>query len=221
MIDEKMIDTISKSSLFKGIKGEEFKEILNSSVIKTFEKGELVFKETDRPDGLLIFLKGELLVCKDTFSGKRLIITTINSPGDMFGEVYPFVGVSQYDMYVEAQKESKILSIDVDFLTKSDGIRDNLLYIFAQKAYTMNRRLRILGASSIRGKIARFIVDMQVKQNKQDIKIQMNREKMADFLNVTRPSLSREIGSMIDEGILVLDGKKIKVVNQEALEEFI
>lgn len=150
-----------------------------------------------------------------------MIITTISSPGDMFGEVYPFIGVEQYDMYVEAKRYSKILILDVNFLTESEKIRENLLFIFAQKAYTMNRRLRVLGATGIRGKLARFIVDRQVEEKKKNIKINMSREQMADFLNVTRPSLSREMGAMIEEGILSLNGKILKVVNQEALEKWL
>lgn len=221
MVDKKMVEIISKSPLFKDIEEKELQEILNSSIIKAFEKGELVFQDTDKPDGLLILLSGELMVCKDTFSGKRLIITTISSPGDMFGEVYPFIGVEQYDMYVEAKRYSKILILDVNFLTESEKIRENLLFIFAQKAYTMNRRLRVLGATGIRGKLARFIVDRQVEEKKKNIKINMSREQMADFLNVTRPSLSREMGAMIEEGILSLNGKILKVVNQEALEKWL
>ncbi len=221
MVDKKMVEIISKSPLFKDIEEKELQEILSSSIIKAFEKGELVFQDTDKPDGLLILLSGELMVCKDTFSGKRLIITTISSPGDMFGEVYPFIGVEQYDMYVEAKRYSKILILDVNFLTESEKIRENLLFIFAQKAYTMNRRLRVLGATGIRGKLARFIVDRQVEEKKKNIKINMSREQMADFLNVTRPSLSREMGAMIEEGILSLNGKILKVVNQEALEKWL
>lgn len=85
----------------------------------------------------------------------------------------------------------------------------------------MNRRLRVLGATGIRGKLARFIVDRQVEEKKKNIKINMSREQMADFLNVTRPSLSREMGAMIEEGILSLNGKILKVVNQEALEKWL
>lgn len=124
-------------------------------------------------------------------------------------------------MYVEAKRYSKILILDVNFLTESEKIRENLLFIFAQKAYTMNRRLRVLGATGIRGKLARFIVDRQVEEKKKNIKINMSREQMADFLNVTRPSLSREMGAMIEEGILSLNGKILKVVNQEALEKWL
>lgn len=91
MVDKKMVEIISKSPLFKDIEEKELQEILNSSIIKAFEKGELVFQDTDKPDGLLILLSGELMVCKDTFSGKRLIITTISSPGICLAKYIPLL----------------------------------------------------------------------------------------------------------------------------------
>ena len=39
----------------------------------------------------------------------------------------------------------------------------------------------------------------------------MNREQMADFLGVTRPSLSRELAAMRDEGLLQMEGRSIRV----------
>ena len=48
-----------------------------------------------------------------------------------------------------------------------------------------------------------------------------SREELADYLNVTRPSLSRELGNMEKEGIIRLDGRKIVIVSQEKLEEYL
>lgn len=49
----------------------------------------------------------------------------------------------------------------------------------------------------------------------------MNREQMADYLSVTRPSLSREISAMAQEGIIAVDGSLLRVLDQERLEEYI
>ena len=48
----------------------------------------------------------------------------------------------------------------------------------------------------------------------------MNREQMADFLGVTRPSLSRELAAMRDEGLLDIRGKTIALPHPERLKEF-
>ena len=54
-------------------------------------------------------------------------------------------------------------------------------------------------------------------------KIHMNlsREEMADHLNITRPSLSRELGKMQEEGILELDRRQILVKDQEKMELYL
>ena len=135
-------------------------------------------------------------------------------------------------MYVEAQKKSQVINIGMDILGTYPKVRDNLLYIFAQKAYKMNRRLRILGATGIRGKVARFIVEQQETESKENQSLpairgkgnralMMNREQMADYLSVTRPSLSREISAMAQEGIIAVDGSLLRVLDQERLEEYI
>ena len=49
----------------------------------------------------------------------------------------------------------------------------------------------------------------------------ISREKMAEYLNVARPSLSRELGKMAKENIIKLGNKKIKILNQTKLEEYI
>ena len=43
---------------------------------------------------------------------------------------------------------------------------------------------------------------------------------MADFLGVTRPSLSRELAAMRDEGLLHINGKNISLPHPDRLKEF-
>ena len=80
--------------------------------------------------------------------------------------------------------------------------------------------------------MARFIVEQQETESKENQSLpairgkgnralMMNREQMADYLSVTRPSLSREISAMAQEGIIAVDGSLLKVLDQERLEEYI
>ena len=49
----------------------------------------------------------------------------------------------------------------------------------------------------------------------------MNREKMADYLGVARPSLSRELSNMQAEGMISLEKRQIRIVDLSALQEII
>lgn len=49
----------------------------------------------------------------------------------------------------------------------------------------------------------------------------MTRQQMADFMATTRPSLSRELLSMEDSGLIELNGSEIKIKNREELENLL
>ena len=83
----------------------------------------------------------------------------------------------------------------------------------------MNRKLRILGSGSLRERIVRFLVECQDREGQ--IHMNLSREEMADYLNITRPSLSRELGKMQEEGILELDRRQILVKDQERMELYL
>lgn len=126
---------------------------------------------------------------------------------------------ASYDMYVEALTQVSVLIMSSRIFTDreenslSRKLRENLLEVFAGKAYNMNRKLRILGSGSLRERIVRFLVECQDSEGQ--IHMNLSREEMADYLNITRPSLSRELGKMQEEGILELDRRQILVKDQE------
>lgn len=226
----KIIQALSKSALCKGFTQDELLCLLeeNSTEIKKYEKGSFVFEEGDVPDRLYVLIYGLVEVSKLTFSGKKILITTIENPGDMFAEVYMFMGKSKYDMSAQTGEESLILSISSEFFENisyntnalaAEKIRKNLMSIFAMKAYNLSGKVRLLGCGSIREKISLYLIENQTPSG--EIAKNPSREELADYLNVTRPSLSRELGNMEKKGIIRLDGRKIVIVSQEKLEEYL
>ncbi|MDY5179910.1 Crp/Fnr family transcriptional regulator [Butyribacter sp.] len=228
--NDSIIQALSKSALCKEFTQDELLSLLeeNNTEIKKYEKGSFVFEEGDVPDRLYVLIYGLVEVSKLTFSGKKILITTIENPGDMFSEVYMFMGKSKYDMSAQTGEESLILSISSEFFENisyntnalaAEKIRKNLMSIFAMKAYNLSGKVRLLGCGSIREKISLYLIENQTPSG--EIAKNPSREELADYLNVTRPSLSRELGNMEKEGIIRLDGRKIVIVSQEKLEEYL
>lgn len=228
--NDSIIQALSKSALCKEFTQDELLSLLeeNNTEIKKYEKGSFVFEEGDVPDRLYVLIYGLVEVSKLTFSGKKILITAIENPGDMFSEVYMFMGKSKYDMSAQTGEESLILSISSEFFENisyntnalaAEKIRKNLMSIFAMKAYNLSGKVRLLGCGSIREKISLYLIENQTPSG--EIAKNPSREELADYLNVTRPSLSRELGNMEKEGIIRLDGRKIVIVSQEKLEEYL
>ena len=227
--NEALIALLKQCSLAKGMNDEEVQELLASAQVRQREypKGEIIFHEGDMTKSLYILLAGEVHILKDTFSGRRIFLSEINEPGDMFGEVYEVLK-QPYDMYVEAAAPVKLLEISSELFSFDAGgelrrsalkIQRNLMRIFARKAYFMHNKIKVLASGSLRGKIARLL--FQYMDENGEVELTVSREYLAAYLAVARPSLSRELNAMHKEGILDVDGRYIKVVDTARFETYL
>ncbi|MCR5346658.1 MAG: Crp/Fnr family transcriptional regulator [Fretibacterium sp.] len=218
-----------QSRVLDNLTAEQTAALARSGLMLTrnCRRGERVFNPEDKPGNIFVLISGKILIARDTPDGKRLIITAITAPGEIFGEVYAFMDLPHFDMYAEATEDCAVTSLDMRRLMKMKSreyaeicevIQTNLLAVFARKTYNMNRRVRVMGGGTLRGKIARYLVD---RQGKNELIQVPSRENMADYLGVARPSLSREISRMERDGLLEAAGRLIRIKDQKALEEYL
>lgn len=226
---EQIISALQNSVLCKNMSKEQIAEFIETSSIvqNEYQKGSFVFHEQDKPVKLYLLMEGKVSICKNTMSGKKILITEITKCGDIFGEIYLYMQVEQYHIYAMVQEHAKILEFDSDLFMMKEGrlepshflVFQNILKLFAQKAYNMNMKLQVLSSGNLRQCLIRFLFNQQ--QDNNVIKLSMTREAMADYLNVARQSLSRELSAMQEEGLIMVRGKKIVILQQEQLEEYL
>lgn len=226
---ENIIQTLQSSVLCKNMSEDQIKNFIKTSSIikKQYKKGSIIFQEYDTPTKLYLLMEGKISICKNTMSGRKILVTDIVDRGDMFGEIYLYMKKEQYGIYAMVQENAQVLEIDSNLFVMEDGkidpshfvVLQNILMIFAQKAFNMNMKLQVLSSGNIRECLARFILNLQQKEK--EIILDMTREAMADYLNVARQSLSRELSAMQADGLIKVNGKKIIILEQERLEEYI
>ena len=156
-------------------------------------------------------------MCNDDIEGKRNIISMIE-PSEMFGEVFLFLDNVKYTSYTVATQNSTVLGIPKEFFFKTCGnacdahsrLIQNMLCVLSQKAFYLNTKVGLLSCGSIREKILKYLT--VAGNGSRYIKLGLNRDQLADYLNVTRPSLSRELMKMQADGILEVDRDIIKII---------
>ena len=224
-----MIQNIKKSPLFSGMTETEIAECLKYSKasIVSYEKDDIIFYQEDEPMHLMVLLEGTVIICNDTANGKRSIVATFNQSGELFGEVFIFLKHKTFDHYAQAVTATKILKIPREFLfyTQGEGseyqtrLISNMLTILAQKAYFLNQKVQILSCASLRQKIAKIFLKNCNSDGK--VTIPMNREELADFLNTARPSLSRELMNMQDDGLIQIQKRDIYIVDFDEMQNIL
>lgn len=220
------IDSLSKCILFKTMDQDNILKILRNSVytIKTYNKNDVVAIEGDDCNNLGIILKGKIEIHKSFSSGK---IVTINSfeEGNIFGEALVFSGRHMYPATIISSTDSEIMFIHrddiINMMTLSPAILKQFVGVLSNRILMLNERLTSLSLDTLRKKIINILLLEYNRQKSHYLTLPYSRKKMAELLNITRPSLSRELVKMKEEGLIDFYKNKIKILDLKGLERLL
>jgi len=224
---ERYIEVLSKAELFKGFSKDEIALMIKclEPKVKAYQKGNYLAIAGEKFHGLGIMLEGEAAVYKENMAGNRVMMVLLK-PGDVFGEILAFSTESLWPVTVEAQQPCKALFISRHKIVGECGracpwhrkLIENMLTMVSERAIALSRKVEYLSIKSIRGKISAYLLEQYKKTGKTTFMLPMNRNALADFLNVSRPSLSREMCNMRDEGIIDFHRASVRIKDLEALK---
>lgn len=221
---EKHIDSLSNTILFKNIDIDQIRDLvvdLNYR-LSLYKKDEIIAFEGDDCLSLGIILSGKIEIQKSFPSGKIVTINTF-SRGNVFGEALVFSGNHKYPATVVSSIDSSIMYIGksqiIQLMKKEERILENFASVLSNRILMLNDRITNLSFDTIRKKIANTLLSEYKKQNNSFIALPFSRKKMAEMLNIPRPSLSRELKKMKDEGIIDYRKNKVKILDLESLED--
>lgn len=221
---EAYIKSITNSILFREIESITVKEILKEIdySIKSYEKNNIIAFEGDNCTSLGIILEGEVEVQKAFPSGK---IVTINhfSPGNVFGEAILFSNSHRYPATIISSIDSQIMYIRkeviLEVMTIDRRTIDNFMGLLSNRILMLNDRITNLSLDTLRKKISNIILSESRRQDSLKIVLPYNRKRMAKLLSIPRPSLSRELINMEDDGLIAFNKNNIDIIDLEKLEE--
>lgn len=220
-------DIISQSPLFHDIEEQDVIALLHCLKHKIchYKKHDFIALTGHPFEGIGIVLKGQVLVAKENAAGKRIMMTMLE-PGDMFGEMVAFAKSPVWPATVEALQSSTVLFLSSDRIVgtcstvcpRHTMVIRNMLQIISTRALFLNKKVEYLTIKSMRGKISTYLLEQYQKTEKMIFMLPMKRNELAEFLNVSRPSMSREMCRMRDEKIIDFNMASIKIINLEALK---
>lgn len=212
--------------LFRDVSAAELDILLETKhiVVSNYNKNDFITYAGDKIESIGIVLKGHVLVTKENVLGERIIMSVLEK-GNLFGEIGAFSDKGVWPATVMAQDEASICFIHKSIFF-SGCVKDcrshqkiifNMLNIISNKAMLLNRKVEYLSFKSVRSKIASFLIDEYRKTNKLTLSLNINRNELAEFLNVTRPSLSRELAKMKTDGLIDFHKYTIKILDIQTL----
>ena len=121
-----------------------------------------------------------------------------------------------------AKEDSLLLWIEKDavlwIFLKDAAIAENMLRLSANRIMRLEKRVELLSFYSIQGKIAFSLLNDFPADSGQMISLPLSKTTWAEYLNVSRTSLSRELKSMCEAGMIQVRGREIRILQRDFLE---
>lgn len=205
--------------IFKNLTDQDLNLIRSKTefIEKTYGKGEYIFMAGDKSGDLFYLMEGVLNVYQIDSNGKRFIFQNFTKP-TLFGEVYSYLG-EPFDFDCECASSCKILIIK-DFRKIfeppcPESFLRSYINFLSHKCLALSKKNQITSQASLRQKIGKYLLETE---NQGKVKLSMKREDLADYLSTTRPSLSRELSKMAEEGIIKVDGDFIEILDRNGVQ---
>lgn len=199
-----------QTSVFCGISADEWADIQTLSCVRrcAYDKDTIIFHAGEPVHTVGMVMAGSVHIENVDVWGNRSILSNI-AVGELFAESY---ALCQEPMMVDvvAAEHCEILFLNLAVLldNQNDGqtwyrkILANLLTISVQKNLVLSKRIFCTSPKTIRGRLLTYLSAVSVKCGSTSFQIPFDRQQLADYLNLDRSALSKELGKMRDDGIL-------------------
>jgi|SRR5690554_2329636 len=217
------MDALSKCILFTDISHEEISGLMEgiNYSIKCYSSNDIVAIEGDPCDSLSIILSGDIEIHKPFSSGKIVTISHFTA-GNVFAESLVFSDMKTYPATVVSSSDSCVMNIPrvelVQILIRHPKVLENFAGVLSRRIHMLNDRITSLSLDSTRKKIVNILLLEYGRQKSQYLLLPYSRKKMAELLNIPRPSLSRELIRMKEDGLIDFYKNRIKILNLKNLE---
>ena len=214
---------LEKSTLFQGVEANVLRGYLEETPhhIQCYDKEETIFHLMNPALRIGIILKGRVEAQKSFPNGSQVNVS-VRGPGEMIGPAAVFSKSQRYPCDIVALEPATLMMLRkedlLSLMQKDVKILQNFTSEIASATYMLQQRLELLSYSGIAQKAAFWLL-MQVRQTgKTAVQIPASMSRWAMIMNVSRPSLHREMKKLKEEGIIRYEGKNIYVLDPDGLQ---
>lgn len=185
--------------LFRGGDRSVMESVLQRSPGRytSFRKGDFIALQNDPCRSLLLLCEGSVYAQMTSPEGRELTLDTLSAP-DTLASAFLFGTESRYPVSIVANADCRLWIITreslLQILEQDDAVLRNFLTIISDHSLFLSRRINEFALQSLSSRIIGYLKDNHTIRNLQEA---------AFILGVARPSLSRMIAQMVDQGTVL------------------
>ena len=217
----------TRFEIFQDISNSEVEAMINCFRMRRVRYGP---EETIRVYGgsqdVGIVVRGEAELVRFDCAGTRTILERMET-GGVFGELLAFTAALGDSLEVVSAGECEVLFMDYPHIMKRcekacqhhSRLVENLFRLVAEQARRLSRRVEVLSQRSIRDKLRCYFHILCLESGGRTAVLPFSLSTLADYISTDRSAMMRELKKMREDGLIVLEGRRLTVLEQPRDEE--
>ena len=202
---------------------DQKKYIEEHSEIKKYRKNEIIHQEDDAPDYVMVIADGTIRLTKEGV-GQRVQIIRLLNRRDSFGYRSAVAG-DRHSSCATAIEHTVVYRVErlafLDVIKMNNEFCFGVLELMSNDLAISESRTVNLTQKHIRGRLAETLLTLKhtygLDEDGVTIAMYMAREDLANMSNMTTSNAIRTLSQFASEGIISLDGRKIKMLDENEL----
>ena len=208
--------------LFQGLPFEQLAELAQLVIAQSYGKGDILFHQGDKGIGFFIVKSGRVKVFKLSSDGKEQILHVFGER-DHFAEV-PSLDGGCFPASAAAIEKSEVMFFPrqpfLQLLEEQPKLAINLLKSFARHLRQYSQLVDNLTLRDVPSRLAMYLVSLSEQINDgQTVELDLPKGQLAARLGTIPETLSRVFSKLSREGLIEMDGHKVKLLELKRLNQ--
>jgi CRP-like cAMP-binding protein len=231
------VELLGRVPVFSALEEADLKRIAQLAVPRSFDAGQVVFREGDRSDTCYVVHVGRARAVHDHGDGRTITLASFG-PGDIFGELALFED-ERRSATVEALEPTGALAVlgpDMRrLMAEHPQIAMRLLIALARRLRVSNERLARRSFQTVQSRVASALSDLVAQAQEaqprslpvpgegpgQDVPIFATQADLAKLAGSSRESASRFLAVLERAGVISQGRGRLVVHDPEALRSYV
>jgi CRP/FNR family transcriptional regulator len=210
---------LAHSKLFENVSPEPLKQVIQLAQERSFHRGQTIFLEGNVSKGFYIVAQGQVKVFKMTPDGREHILHIVEA-GEPFGLAPIFYGHFFPATAVGLSRTTTFFFPKAEIVHLISNYSDLALAFLAVQSSRMNcftQKIESLALKGLPARLAEYLLEKQKEDG--SVSLDIPKKQLANLLGSSAESLSRALSELEKAGLIQMQGKTIRLLEQEALRK--
>ncbi len=217
--------SLSLPDIWRMLTDVERDQLRSNARIVHFKKNELIYLEDETPRDLMCLFRGKVKIYKSGVGGRSQIVRIIR-PVQYFG-YRAYFAREPYVTAASAFEACTVCLIPMELIEQFLRNNGDMALFFIQMLSVdlgiADQRVVNLTQKHVRGRLAESLIFLKesygLEEDGATINIYLAREDLANLSNMTTSNAIRTLSNFVNERVIAIDGRKIKIIDEERLRK--